>query len=389
MEFNGTRLRTARVFRNMTISELEKKVGVSKQAISQYENNKMTPKPDVFFRLVINLGFPKVFFTEKKDAMIVENTFFRALSNARKLDLDTQETKTYFIVEIYNFLNEYLNFPKLDLPRKSEFEEIHIEADAKYLRDYWGLGNEPIQNMVDLLEKKGIIVSAIKTKTKKIDAFTQIINNNDFKQYCIILGNDKQSYVRRNFDAAHELGHIILHDNLSHVEEFSNDEFKKIEKEANQFAASFLLPEESFYRDLYNPTKLNTYIELKKKWKVSIAAMIMRSKQLGRINPGQYQNLMKNLSYRKWRISEPFDKDWELQKPQLFKNAVKMLIENKILSNYQIISQLSNRKCSLNAYDIEELLDLDSGILSAKKDNSNTEILELKQPSIIYPMDNE
>lgn len=381
MNFNGERLRKARIYRNMTISELAEKISVSKQAVSQYEKELITPKPDVLFKLVSVLEFPMAFFTEKDDVNTkVENTFFRALSSARTLDLNTQEVKTEVIVRIYNFLNGYLNFPELDLPNTDQIETSEIEEVAGMVRSYWGLSEEPVINMVSLLEKKGIIVSSLPTETQKIDAFTQIHTINGRQQFCVVLGNDKQSMVRRNFDAAHELGHIILHNKLINIKDLSNEEFKKIESEANQFAASFLMPKNAFFADLINATNLDAYLLLKKKWKVSIAAMVMRAKQLGRINSTQYQNLMKQISYRKWRKGEPYDDIWEVQRPQLFKKSIKILKENNVLSGHQLIAELSKDKYSINAREVEILLDLEEGTLvESKSKNDLGLVLSLKK----------
>lgn len=381
MNFSGERLRKARIYRNMTISDLADKISVSKQAISQYEKELITPKPEVLFQLVSVLRFPMAFFKEEDTTNIkVENTFFRALSSAKTLDLNTQEVKTEIIVRIYNFLNRYLNFPELDLPDTDQIETEDIEDITGMVRSYWGLNETPILNMVSLLEKKGIIVSSLSTDSQKIDAFTQIHTTNGNQQFCVVLGNDKQSMVRRNFDAAHELGHIILHNKLINIKDLSKDEFKKIESEANQFAASFLLPRNAFFSDLVNPTSLDAYLMLKKKWKVSIAAMVMRAKQLGRINSTQYQNLMKQISYRKWRKGEPYDDTWEIQRPQLFKKAIKILIDNNVLSGSQLVMELSKDKYSINPEEIEILLDLEPETLIEKKvpDNKGL-VLTLKR----------
>lgn len=368
MNFSGDRLRTARIYRNMTISDLADKISVSKQAISQYEKELIAPKPEVLFKLVSILEFPMAFFTEQDDVKTkIENTFFRALSSTRTLDLNTQEIKTEIIVRIYNFLSGYLNFPRLDLPNTDQIESSEIEEVASMVRSYWGLSEEPIINMVSLLEKKGMIISSFATETDKIDAFTQIHTINGEQQFCIVLGNDKQSMVRRNFDAAHELGHIILHNKLINIKDLSNDEFKKIESEANQFAASFLMPKNAFFADLTNPTNIDSYLKLKKKWKISIAAMVMRAKQLGRINTTQYQNLMKQISYRKWRKGEPYDDIWEVQRPQLFKKAIKILIENNVLSSNQLMMELSKAKYTIYPKEVEILLDLEPGTLVEKK----------------------
>lgn len=381
MNFNGERLRKARIYRNMTISELANNISVTKQAVSQYEKGIISPKPEVLFQLVSALDFPLAFFKEKeKNYTKVENTFFRAQLSTKKLDLATQRVKTEMIVRIYNFLDKYLDLPQLDLPDIEESDINDIEEVACMVRSYWMLDEDPILNMVSLLEKKGIIVSSFATDSQKIDAFTQIHHTNNKQQFCVVLGNDKQSMVRRAFDAAHELGHIILHNKLINVADLSKDEFKKMESEANQFAASFLLPRNAFYSDLDNPTKLDSYLKLKKKWKVSIAAMVMRAKQLGRISSQQYQNLMKQISYRKWRKNEPYDDIWEIQRPQLFKKAIKILIENNVLTGSQLVMELSKDQFTIKPKEIEILLDLEPGTLQESESSEDKGlVLSLKR----------
>ncbi|SFM05238.1 helix-turn-helix domain-containing protein [Halanaerobium salsuginis] len=381
MNFNGERLKKSRIYRNMTISELADKIGVTKQAVSQYEKGVISPKPEVLFKLISTLNFPMDFFKEEDLVNSkIENTFFRALLSTKNLDLATQEVKPEIIVRIYDFLSNYLDFPKLDLPDLKNIETKDIEDVAGMLRSYWKLNENPISNMVSLLEKKGVIVSSLATDSHKIDAFTQIQTIADMQYYCVVLGNDKQSMVRRAFDAAHELGHIILHNKLVNIKDLSKEEFKKIEKEANQFAAAFLLPRNAFYADLINPTNLDSYLKLKKKWKVSIAAMVMRAKQLGRISSKQYQNLMKQISYRKWRRNEPYDDIWKVQRPQLFKKAIEILIENNVLTGSQIVMELSKENYSIKPEEIEALLDLEPGTLKEKQSPDNKGlVLNLKQ----------
>jgi len=232
--------------------------------------------------------------------------------------------------------------------------------------------------MVSLLESKGIIVSSFVVENKKIDAFTQVHLNGEIEQFCVVLGNDKQSMVRRNFDAAHELGHIILHRNIGDLSNLSKIEMKRLEDEANAFAAGFLLPSKSFFADLVSPNKLDFYVSLKKKWKVSMAAMIMRSKQLGRLNNNQYLYLFKQLSSNQWRTREPYDDIWEIPRPQLFKKAISILIENKVLNAQQIVSELSKSGLALDSREIENLLDLDKGVLSNMNQSQPAIVLSIK-----------
>ena len=381
--FNGKRLKLARIYRNMTASELAEKIGVSRQAVLQYEKNESNPKLETEFTIITTLHFPRDFFyMDDLDKIPVENTFFRALSSTKKIDLQTQEEKTRFIIYIYEFLNNYFNYPQLDLPEidididlnnKENIEDIAMKA-----RNYWGLGNQPIENMVNLLENKGIIVSTLNLYNKKIDAFTQVHEINNKEKYCVVLSNDKQSVARRNFDAAHELGHIILHKNIGRLEELSSEEQKKLEDQANAFAAAFLLPKNVFFNELNEPLNLEFYKELKKKWKVSIAAMVMRTRQLGRINNSQYIELVKSMNYRKWRIREPLDNQWKLQETILFKKSIDMLKNSNILSGSQIVYEIGKFGIPMYSEDIEELLDLEQGSLSEKKKLNNNIILQFK-----------
>lgn len=378
--FNGERLKLARIYRNMTASELADKIGVSRQAVLQYEKNESKPKLETEFTIITTLHFPRDFFYMDNLNMVpVENTFFRALSTTKKIDLQTQEEKTKFIVYIYEFLNNYFNYPQLDLPKIDIDIDLNnkdnIEDIANNVRNYWGLGFQPIENMVNLLENKGIIVSTLNINNKKIDAFTQVHEINNKEKYCVVLSNDKQSVARRNFDAAHELGHIILHKNIEKLEELSSEEQKKLEDQANDFAAAFLLPQNAFFNDLKDPLNLEYYKELKKKWKVSIAAMVMRARQLGRINNSKYVDLVKSMNYRKWRTREPLDNQWKLQETILFKKSIDMLKNSNILSGCQIVYEIGKYGLPMYAKDIEELLDLEKGSLSEENKLKNNNII--------------
>lgn len=381
--FNGERLKLARIYRNMTASELAEKIGVSRQAVLQYEKNESNPKLETEFTIITTLHFPRDFFyMDNLSNIPINNTFFRALSSTKKIDLQTQEEKTRFIVYIYEFLNNYFNYPELDLPeidididlnKKENIEDIAIKV-----RNYWGLGNQPVENMVNLLENKGVIVSTLNVGKKTIDAFTQVHRINNKEKYCVVLSNDKQSVARRNFDAAHELGHIILHKNIEKLEELSSEEQKKLEDQANSFAAAFLLPKNEFFNELKDPLNLEFYKELKKKWKVSIAAMVMRARQLERINNSQYIELVKSMNYRKWRTREPLDNQWKLQETILFKKSIDMLKNNNILSGSQIVYEISKYGIPMYSEDIEELLDLEKGSLSDENKLNNNIILQFK-----------
>lgn len=360
--FNGQRLKFARLYRNLSISDLADKIGIRKQSISQFETGLTKPKVETEILLIRELSFPRAFFYQNSTIPEVNKTFFRALSSASALDKKTQEIKTQMIVEIYNFLCEYLGLPELDLPTL-DTDNMSCEEIARKLREYWGLGEKPIPNMVNLIENKGIIVSAFDVESDKIDAFTQVHDLKDYPQYCVVVGNNKKSAVRRNFDMAHELGHIILHSSVENIEELSQDQLRKIEDQANEFAAAFLMPKEAFLKDLIMPNNIVSYVALKEKWHVSISAMLIRARSLQVIDMKQYQSLMKAMSYRQWRTREPLDDKLVVPNPTLFTSAIEILFENNIMTPQSFMYNLSQHGLAMNSYDVEQLLSLEEGML--------------------------
>lgn len=278
--FIPSRLNEARLYRKMAIEELANSVGVKKQAISQFENGKTVPEYNTLHAIGKSLNFPIDFFNETNE-MKVGNTYFRAPFSSRQKNLHAQRLKTKYVAFIQNCLSEYVDFRPQNLP---QFEDINLNEDgsieriANQVMDYWGLGREPIPDMVALLERNGIIVTEFSTEGKTIDAFYQYGEIANCSYYCVVLGTDKLTFVRRQFSAAHELAHILLHERCNDIDESNREEFRLREDQANMFAVAFLMPAETFIPDVQPYcNKLNYYVELKRKWKVSISAMVMRA----------------------------------------------------------------------------------------------------------------
>lgn len=382
-KFNGKRLKEARVYRGKTMVELSKDINVSKQAISQFENGLTSPQFDTLMNIVNKLNFPREYFFEEDSIDVrLGNTYFRAQSKMTKKDEDKQKEKVKFVGKLYNFLNEYIEFPKLNIP---EFEAgLSIEEKAIKLREYWNLGEEPIKDIVYILEKNGIIVTAMKTDSDEVDAFTQqqIIDGNPC--FIVVLGNDKGSATRRQFSAAHELAHIVIHDAFMNLEDLTSEEIRNMENEAHAFAAAFLLPQNSFIKDvsLY-PTNLDYYKQLKKKWRTSISAMLVRANHLGILNYNSYQNMMKKMSKLGWRKDEPLDDTLIMSRPTVLRRAISILIDNDIFNEDEIIMELSNRGLSLPGEEIEKLLGLDTGILTSKQNELPIKVIEMPVKKVL------
>lgn len=368
--FNGKRLRSARLYNGLTIADVAGATNISKQSISQFETGKMEPKMETLMKLAACLGFPREFFFQKiKDKVLVGDTYFRSLSTTTNKERLSQIEKIKILVGLYKVIQEYVFFPELNLYKVPENDEIDVEDLAMKVRQHWGLKQEPITNIINLMERNGVIMSSAATsiseKGTKIDAFSQIqlVNNNPVA--VVILGSDKDNAFRRNFNAAHELGHLIL-DDYYNVSDMSKLEYKEMEDNMNRFAGALLIPSETYQKDLNTSSKsdLGFYIQLKKKYKVSAAALIVRAKQLDLISTNQYQYLMKQLSIRGYRTCEPFDKETPTIKPRYLKEAMKMIIEEDKVSSLEFIGDLSAYGLTILPEMIERVLNLPDGYLS-------------------------
>lgn len=383
-KFNASRLVDARAYNKITGEELANLIGVKKQAISQFENKKAYPEYDTVYKMSAVLHFPIEFFYENDVNMLEGNTYFRALFTSNKKDLSSQKIKTRYVAQIYGTLARYVDFRPYNVPNVEEYTDI--PSLAQRLRDYWGLGQDPIPDMVGLLERNGIIMSEFATDSKKIDAFSQYGEINGIPYRCVVLGTEKSSFVRRQFSCAHELGHILMHEKYEDLKDISREDFRKREDEANTFAAEFLLPKDAFLADLrFYANKLNRYIELKRKWRVSIAAMVVRAHDLNAISDYQYQYLMRQISQNGWRQVEPLDEYLPLRHPKALKQAVNLVILNDILTGTQLLQEIRKDGISLPKNVVDEVLSLEPDTIVEDDYDTNPKIIpfaQLKSKSI-------
>lgn len=367
-QFNGSRLREGRIYRGLTITDLANELGVSKQMISKYENDKAVPNLDSLLLITNILKFPKEYFYETSVEVKTGSTYFRSLLTTGKKEREMQYDRVKYLTIIRALLEEYVDFPELDVPDFSDRDIESVEEVAEKVRDAWSLGDKPVKDIIYLLETKGFAISSLMLGNKTIDAFGSQHEIAGKQYYSIVLGNDKKSFYRRQFDVAHELGHKVLHDPYLNVDDLSKEEFKQIENEANDFAAAFLLPKESFLRDVsIHPNDLMYYKLLKKKWCVSIGAMVMRAYKLGAITEGTYQYMQRTISQKGWRTKEPLDDVKDLRDPVSMKQAIELLIENEYISGDEFMQKLSKHYgLSLLREEVEELLGLEEGYLKTE-----------------------
>src|SRR5699024_25387 len=140
----------------------------------------------------------------------------------------------------------------------------------------------------------------------------------------IILGNLKRSAVRRNFDLAHELGHLLLHYKVEFTHLDKNG-YKEIEKEANLFAGAFLLPKEAFLeymKQIGRKPNADTYMDMKQKWSTSVRVLGYRAVNLDVLTAKEHRNYYAALHRRDYLKCEPLDETLPIKRPQKVKSIV-------------------------------------------------------------------
>lgn len=363
------RIKQARVSRGLSMVELSEIVSVSKQAISQYEMGKNEPSKAILNSIASVLKYPVSFFY--KQVPTNENAssavFFRSRKTAKVKALNAAREKIEIFREINDYLEKYVDFPTLDLPKITyeddginPIDNEQIENYALELREHWGLGNGPIDNLIAVVQKNGIMVSKMQLRLNKLDAFSVWFNNKPF----IFLSGDKDTNVRIRFDVAHELGHLLMHADYYSEDDLKNNAIhEKLENEADRFAGAFLLPKDTFSKDVFS-TSIDHFIQMKVKWKASIGCMIYRCDTLGILSTNQIKYLKDQMTTRVYWRREPLDKDMPVEKPFAHKQAIILLLENRVITTGQLVEEIG---CT--ADELEQYCFLEKGTLEPKNDS--------------------
>lgn len=304
--FDPERLRLAREDAGLRKNELATAVGVSPAAISQFESGRAAPRSGTLSAIALACGFPASFFhidgrpTRPRD---VDEPFFRSLRSTRQWERREAQAKAALVWRVANELEGYVEFPEVSfdaIPVDDEARPQVIEEIALEIRRRWSMPDGPAGNVVRLIETKGGIASRVRPRSERVDAFSQRMDGRPI----VMLWSTKQDAARSRFDAAHELGHLVLHPDP----EPGN---KTMERQAHAFSASFLMPTDQIKDKL--PTKAPTkrdqgyLLGLKQTWGVSVAALFYRARELGTMSADTHRNAMIRLSDWGWRKSEPGD----------------------------------------------------------------------------------
>lgn len=290
--FNPTRLKIARQRRGHTKIALGRLAGLSARSLSDFESGRAEPSASTLQELADRLEFPVAFFVRGEvEVPSAASVSFRSLKSMSAGQRDSALAAGALAFELNDWIDAEFDLPAADLP---DFRELAAEDAALALRNHWGVGVRPIGNMIHLLEAKGVRVFSLAERSRRVDAYSLWYRNTPF-----VFLNTMKTAEHSRMDAAHELGHLVMH---RHGAFGTGD----VEKDAQAFAAAFLMPEasvRSIVPRLVAPS-IEQLAHLKLNWRVSVAALARKLHELELISEWTYRGICIELSKR-GRTKEP------------------------------------------------------------------------------------
>jgi Zn-dependent peptidase ImmA (M78 family) len=275
--FNIKRLELVRKRRRYTAKSLAERAGITPVTLSRVVHGLQAPDEETIERLIKALEYPReFFFRDDIDPIDASTASFRSLKAMTARERDAALSAGELAYEAADWVRARFNLPAADLLDLS-YEHDPAGA-ARTLRQKWGIGERPIAHMVKLLETKGVRVFSLAENTKNVDAFSCWRNDEPY-----VFLNTFKTTEHSRFDAAHELGHLVLH------KHGGAKQGRSVEHEAHLFAASFLMPEADVRSVLPFVTSLSQLVKAKARWGVSVAALAYRLHKLSILSDWQYR----------------------------------------------------------------------------------------------------
>lgn len=308
--FSGQRLRLARELRQLTQSDLarDERVQVTSAAISQFEKGDAKPRPSTVELLAEVLNFPVGFFvvtampSSRPDDELERLDGYGHFRSLRSLTAKQRRealSVTQLVRDLIHVLDQHVRLPALSIPRlRADVDEpARIEVAVAQLRREWNIADGPITDVLRLAEQHGVVGTRHKIATNVVSAYSVPFP----ERPVVVMHRNGAKRDRDRFSCSHEIGHLVLHEPGTTLAP------KDIERQADQFASSFLMPAAQIADELPATLDWVRFVELKQRWQVSISSLLRRARDLGVMPEATYGQGLRIISARGWRTNEPGD----------------------------------------------------------------------------------
>lgn len=295
-EIFGQRLAQARRMRGMSLRALAEATGgkITYNALHRYELGQMMPGDDVLIAVADALDQSLDFFFRPATVKLQEIKFRKTSGlGAKSEDAIREQALDFFerYHEIENILGLSADF-KDPLGQFSLDKPEDTETAAEKVRKEWKLGAEALPSVVEILEGKGIKVFDVEAP-ERFNGFAGWTDGHPIIVLAKWLNND---VPRKRLTAFHELAHILFRGraDLSH---------KEMEHYCFRFAGAMLIPRKVFaaaWGGFRHRVSLEELIDLKRRYGMSIAALLYRANDLGLVDKGLYDHFQIVRKKRGW-----------------------------------------------------------------------------------------
>ena len=271
-------------------------MGVSPSSVTQYEAGNSSPRRQTIRDAAMALGVPVEYLFAspgRRTPRLETRSFFRSLRATRQWQRDQADAAAEHLYDLVDFLDQRLQLPSIDIPNHplnaDQISHKGIESASQFVREEWDLPLGPISHMVRVLETRGVVVARLRDIPPEVDGFSRWFD----RRPIVLLSAAKQDKGRSRFDAAHELGHLVIH----HEPEPGD---RTQERQAHGFAATFLMPAEDVAPDLprrlTRPEHWEKLFDARERWGVSAAALLYRSRELEVLTDSAFRRAMTHLT---------------------------------------------------------------------------------------------
>lgn len=299
------RIRLARRKAGFSLRDLSDAIDgrVTAQAIGKYERNEDIPSSGVLMALANALGVSLGYLLDAKGVNL-SGVEFRTKASTSARERAHVETEVLEWIERYLQIEMILDLDSTQwhspVPNPRHLRQAgEAEGLAAEVRRQWKLGTDPIPNMTELLEEKGLKVLTVELP-QRVSGFSCLVRRREGESDLpVIVVNSRFSLERRRLTLAHELAHRLIDtDSLSYKDE---------EKAATLFAGAFLMEREHLLREVgkhRNALGYKELVDLKRLYRVSGASLLMRLRQVEIISDSTLVYAFQTIA-RGWRTQEP------------------------------------------------------------------------------------
>lgn len=323
----GVRVRWARNLRDLRAQDVARAANVSAATLSRIEKaDESTVSFETLFALASSLSVPLDWLTEQPRAFSSDQgTMFRANSKMTKRSQESVKTWKSLLAELLATLDQVVTLLPTTLPAVNRVADP-LEC-AAMVRDALNMRpDEPIGHLMRSLEGLGVYIAVHSFEDelhlRNHDASSEWYTLDSGRQLPVMLCRQHSSWERTRFSVAHETGHLVMH-------RYGSGPAR--EEEASAFAAELLAPHRQLRREWPTQVTIRQLLPLKRRWGVSIAALIQQGFRHGWITSDRRVSLFKQLSNgrdpktrQRWRVREPGADERQVELPLLIANAIEV-----------------------------------------------------------------